>query len=320
MINEKVKNTPYPLVSIIMGTYNGAVFLSEQLDTLLAQDYPNVEILISDDASTDKTAKILAEYAVSHPSLVIHYNKENVGYNKNFERLFHLAKGEFIAVADQDDIWHPQKISLMLKGWRPDVKLMYCATMRFKKCPVDWKAKPPKSYRRFEGTDARKISIFNTVSGHAMVIKKTLLPHILPLPENVYYDWWSAVVAACNGGVAFFPHVLVYQRVHELNASIRAGADHHDKEHKNIFNVMVMHHLNEFCKTPNMNDHQRSFFTQLSKHWKSSLCKEFSFPLFLFLATNSGLIFNFKRKPFALFSRVKHAFRLASNRIPLTML
>lgn len=93
-------------VSIVMCTYNGEQFLREQLDSILAQTYPIHELIIQDDCSTDHTADIVREYARQYPFIRFHANISNLGFNRNFQDALSKAEGDYIAIADQDDIWY----------------------------------------------------------------------------------------------------------------------------------------------------------------------------------------------------------------------
>lgn len=94
-----------PLVSIGMPVYNGDRYLRLALNSLLAQDYQHFEIIISNNASTDYTAKICQEYAVKDSR--IHYvrNLQNIGSTKNFNQVFELSKGQYFMWAAHDDLW-----------------------------------------------------------------------------------------------------------------------------------------------------------------------------------------------------------------------
>src|SRR4051794_8903703 len=93
------------LVSVVMCTYNGALYVQEQLESIMQQTYSNLELIVFDDASTDDTFEIIQGLANKDPRLAVHRNENNVGYNVNFSRACEAAKGYYIAISDQDDIW-----------------------------------------------------------------------------------------------------------------------------------------------------------------------------------------------------------------------
>lgn len=103
------------LVSIAMATYNGEKYLKEQLDSIYAQTYKNIEVIVCDDCSSDKTVEILDEYKEKY-GLKYYINEKNLGFKKNFEKAISLCSGDFIALADQDDIWIESKIEIFLKS------------------------------------------------------------------------------------------------------------------------------------------------------------------------------------------------------------
>ena len=106
------KNTP--LVSIGMPVYNDAKFISQALNSLLNQSYQNIELIISDDGSTDGSDLICHNYACKDPR--IHYIRQpiNLGIQKNMEFVLKEAKGEFFMWAGDDDLWEKEFISELL--------------------------------------------------------------------------------------------------------------------------------------------------------------------------------------------------------------
>jgi glycosyltransferase involved in cell wall biosynthesis len=99
-----------PLVSIGLPTYNGERYIREALDALLAQDYPNLRLLISDNASTDRTAEICLEVAARDERVSYRRSTENIGAARNFNETFALTTGEFFMWAADDDRWHPSYV------------------------------------------------------------------------------------------------------------------------------------------------------------------------------------------------------------------
>jgi glycosyltransferase involved in cell wall biosynthesis len=94
-----------PLVSVGLPVYNGAPFIERALDSLLAQDFDDLEIVICDNASEDSTAKICTAYAERDPRIRFHSNPENLGLVRNFNRTFELSRGTYFKWAAHDD-WH----------------------------------------------------------------------------------------------------------------------------------------------------------------------------------------------------------------------
>ena len=102
-------------VDILLATYNGEQYLKEQLDSILAQSYNEFRLLISDDASTDDTVRILKEYEEKDTRITVFFQKENSGVIKNFEFLLERVENEYYMFSDQDDIWKEDKIEKSIK-------------------------------------------------------------------------------------------------------------------------------------------------------------------------------------------------------------
>jgi len=102
-----------PLISVCIATYNGESFIKEQLASILVQLNPFDEIIISDDHSTDKTISIIESF--QDPRIQIYYNPGEKGYTPNFQHSLTKATGQYIFLADQDDIWSKDKVSLCLQ-------------------------------------------------------------------------------------------------------------------------------------------------------------------------------------------------------------
>jgi len=99
-------------ISICMAVHNGALFLRQQIDSILFQLKEGDELIISDDASTDSTIDIIKSY--SDPRVCLLPPKKFGNPTKNFEYTLGHCKNEIIFLADQDDVWHPEKIKIMV--------------------------------------------------------------------------------------------------------------------------------------------------------------------------------------------------------------
>ena len=113
-----------PLVSICVPTYNGGTYLTECLDSALAQSFRDVEILLVDDASTDDTVPIARSYARRDPRIRIAENERNLGLVENWNRTVNLAQGQWIKFLHQDDRLEPDCVARMLDAATPGVDLV----------------------------------------------------------------------------------------------------------------------------------------------------------------------------------------------------
>ncbi|GGH23257.1 hypothetical protein GCM10007423_05730 [Dyadobacter endophyticus] len=205
-----------PLISIALCTYNGSAFLAEQLDSILGQRYTNWELVVVDDCSTDSTPAILEEYAGSDARIGLHYNEQNLGYNKNFEKALGLCRSELIAICDQDDIWHPEKLEKQVK-LIGDHALVYHDS-EFVNAEGQSINRRISDKLNFYRGDAPEVFLFlNCVSGHSILLKKQVLQKSLPFPDDFHYDQWLAFNATCLGTIDFVPEALVKYRQHSGN-------------------------------------------------------------------------------------------------------
>ncbi|HVX52773.1 MAG TPA: glycosyltransferase family 2 protein [Chitinophagaceae bacterium] len=207
-----------PKVAVVMATYNGEKFLKEQLDSILQQTYRNIEIIIVDDCSTDGTPGILQSYAGRNRGISIHRNKENIGYIKNFEKAIQLATAEYIALCDQDDIWHPQKIEILMNNIQ-EASVVYCNSELIddKGNSLNRKMTDMKNLESYD--DCLAFLIGNGVFGHAQLVRKSLAVKAIPFPEDCPHDWVLPFIASFSGIVKFVDEPLVKYRQHATNIS-----------------------------------------------------------------------------------------------------
>jgi glycosyltransferase involved in cell wall biosynthesis len=107
-------NADAPLVSVGVPVYNGGSDIARALETLLAQTHTYLEIIISDNASTDNTGAVCREFAARDPRVIYHRYEKNRGPAANFENVLHRATGAFFMWAAHDDYWHPEFVAANL--------------------------------------------------------------------------------------------------------------------------------------------------------------------------------------------------------------
>lgn len=208
---ETDKNTP--LVSIALATYNGEKYLVEQLDTLVNQTYKNVEIIVSDDGSTDGTIQILKNYAEKYSNFFVYKNESVHGIKRNFENALKYCNGAYIAFSDQDDVWMLEKIEKLV-GAIGNYSLVYHDSLFVDETGKSLDKTFSTDLNCYSGYDARVFLFSNCVSGHALLIKKNVLLGSLPFPEAKFHDWWLAFKATDNNGIKFINEILVHYRQH----------------------------------------------------------------------------------------------------------
>ena len=211
-------------VDILMATYNGEKYLKEQLESILNQTYTNIRLLINDDCSTDKTIEILKEYEQKDNRIYVHYNKENLGSIKNFENLLSRVENKYFMLADQDDVWMPQKVEKSLdKITKENADLVFTDLEA-----VDENLKTiTPSVVRYMGfkknidkyNDYKLVFLRNCVTGCTIISKKELIKKYIPIPnkEPMVHDWWMALMIAQDGKLAFLDEPTIKYRQHGKN-------------------------------------------------------------------------------------------------------
>lgn len=121
---ELLKN---PLISVIMPNYNGEKYVSEAIQTVLDQTYRNYELIIVDDCSTDCSADIIRDFAQKDDRIVLIWNAENQGVSVTRNLGIQKARGEYIALIDNDDTWEPDKLERQLALAQKGAEIVYCS-------------------------------------------------------------------------------------------------------------------------------------------------------------------------------------------------
>ncbi len=123
-----------PLVSVGISCFNQEKYIGAAIDSIISQDYPNFEIIISDDASTDNSYKIIGEYKKKYDSITsitVSQNSQNLGIGGNRNKIFSLSKGEYFLIADGDDISVPYRIDKLIKKIQSDTNLKLITSSAF---------------------------------------------------------------------------------------------------------------------------------------------------------------------------------------------
>lgn len=288
--------TNKPLISVVLCTYNGELYLDEQLKSLLNQTYSNIEVVVSDDASTDGTKNILKEYE-QQKGFRIYYQTENLGYIQNFAFALSKASGSFIALCDQDDIWLPNKIQTLYKCFEKDDLLVYSDSLLIDKDGKSMQKKLSHIRNMYSGKETKGFLLFNVVWGHTLMMRKDLLQHALPIPQSIPHDIWLAYKAATMSGIKYCKQVLTHYRQHQSaftntlmpkNVQTRPMSKRYEDYLKQLNWLYVM--------KENSSAEERAFYETFYRLFKLKEKGSFSLPLFLFAVKHQQELYRFSKK------------------------
>ncbi len=227
-------------ISVVMCTYNGESYLREQLDSILRQTYPVYEIVVQDDGSIDGTMSLLEEYAQHNPNIKVFSNDSGRhGINANFFSAMRRAKGDYIAISDQDDIWEPDKLSLQAEAIG---NKMVCSGFSV---PFSADGFPVQADWRRPCLHLLRNCYLSEMPGHTILMRRDLLDNLREGEKiSLYYDWQIACVAAAAESVAFVEKKLVNFRRHShaATATVPVGNGIISKGAWNYVKVSLFHH------------------------------------------------------------------------------
>src|SRR3989337_2643867 len=180
------------IVQILLSTYNGTKYLKPLMESLLAQDYPHVEILVRDDGSNDSTLDLLQEYAATHTNIKV-VTSVNLGFARSFFKLLEISSStaDYIAFCDQDDVWLQDKVSRavkFLRSYQPWTPALYFSRLRV----VDENLKP----LGYTNLPRKKLSFRNALAkcpqglGCTILLNQAARRLLRDFPRQVYcHDW-----------------------------------------------------------------------------------------------------------------------------------
>lgn len=235
-----------PLVLVLLPVYNGQRFLTQQIESVIHQQGVTTHLLCRDDGSSDGSTGILQTMRSRWPGRVTLVSDDlgNLGASANFCRLMHLAldlelpavgRVSYIALSDQDDVWHTDKLTtglVSIQGLeqaRPGTPALVHSDLRV--IEEDGQEIAP-SMARYQGLrpDLSGLSaqlLSNTLTGCTSLMNRALLEKALPVPpEAIMHDWWLSLVASALGSRCYLDKALIDYRQHAANA---IGAKAKDK-------------------------------------------------------------------------------------------
>ena len=216
---------------IVLATFNGTDFLADQIDSLVAQTNTQWKLLIRDDGSTEATLEIIRNYSLedNRIQLLKQEGGTSGSARSNFSTLLIAAyeqEADYIFCCDQDDVWEPNKLELMLARLKElERESKVPSLVHHDLAVVDESLEPiadsfveMMQLKPSDESNPQRLISRNEVTGCAMACNRALLEIALPISDQaVMHDWWLALCAGYFGRLAFIPGKLVKYRQHSDN-------------------------------------------------------------------------------------------------------
>lgn len=213
-----------------MCTHNGARFVEQQLRSIVGQRTPPTEIVVSDDASSDDTLAVVARVVAEIDSSIrvtIIENGVALGVRANFEQALLACGGDLIALSDQDDVWHEDRLDSLRERFdnSPDLLLVSSNAALVDQNGVSlghtlFEALEISASQRESlngGGAFDELARRNLVTGATSMIRRSLLTVAVPIPAPWLHDEWLAIIAAATGELGVLDRVLTDYRQHDTN-------------------------------------------------------------------------------------------------------
>jgi glycosyltransferase involved in cell wall biosynthesis len=222
-----------------MPTYNGEKYIYQQLNSILVQLTDRDEIIISDDNSNDSTIDIIESF--SDPRIVVLKNYRQKGPIYNLENALEKAKGDYIFLSDQDDVWFTEKLSTTVQ------LLKECDCVISNAVVVDG-AMNIICNSFFELNHTKKGFFHNFFKngylGCCMAFNRKILDLVLPFPHDLpMHDIWIGLVSELFAKTTFYKIPLIYYRRHQNNVSMTGGKSKYNLRTKVKFRLVLMKNL-----------------------------------------------------------------------------
>ena len=211
------------LVSVAMAVYNGEKYIKDQIKSILGQTYKNIELIIIDDNSKDRSLEIISDFAKADNRIKVFRNTHNIGVVSNFLKGLSHANGDLICFSDQDDYWLPEKIELLKNMIDKDSSNMLaysdleiCGDNLSTMHKSFWKASGIRPRKGYVGEAA---FLRNIMPGCSVMFRKDIKKILedIPKPIPCMHDHLVFIVSALSGDIVYSKERLVKYRQHPGN-------------------------------------------------------------------------------------------------------
>lgn len=212
-----MSSTP-PKVAILLPTFNGAAFLPQQIDSILSQSFADFELLAVDDGSSDGSLDLVTDLARRDRRVRLLPSKGNLGQKSRLWQLVQAARSPLISIADQDDIWHPERTQRLFDAMS-DAWLSYGRSELIDGSGRELGKTLIGQFGPEPAAGDRLTLLFRPrVSGHGMLARREAVTE-MAFRRHQPFDWLIALDAAFGGGLHYVDDAVVYHRLHGGNQS-----------------------------------------------------------------------------------------------------
>lgn len=215
--NNYMVQTEDTRISVCMAIYNGETHLHAQIESILKQLNQDDELIICDDHSTDQSIEIIEKFKEDN-RIVLLVNNKRLGIIKNFECAMSKARGKYIFLSDQDDVWLDGKVNKCVEALNSNLLVLTdCIVVDENLSPI------LNSFFKFNQSKNGFINnlIKNSYMGCCMAFKRELLDTALPIPKNIpMHDVWLGLLAELKGNICFLDEPLILYRRHDNNTAL----------------------------------------------------------------------------------------------------
>lgn len=217
------------MVDILLATFNGELFIEEQIQSILNQTFNDWILIVRDDGSSDRTREIISRYSLKYPDKIINIQDglPSGSAKNNFLSLLKHSKNKYIMFCDQDDIWLPNKIEQSLKAIQKEEKhnlnvpilihsdltvvnengAIICASL------YEMQNINMSYFNRVE-----RLLVQNAITGCTMMINRALAEKLGTIPNDaIMHDWWIALHAIVFGKIVYLKDSQILYRQHVSN-------------------------------------------------------------------------------------------------------
>ncbi len=214
-------------IAILLSTYNGELYLEQQIDSIIHQDYKNWKLFVRDDGSIDSTRKIIKKYCENYNNIIFLEDNSNKGAALSFMYLLQKIESDYYMFCDQDDIWFSNKISTVYNLLKDNIKEEKKPILVFSDAKVvdqnltiisDSFWSYNKVFPDLIISRQAYISVFNCAPGCTMIFNRELKDQLLDYDENILmHDWFIMIKALQRGIVKYSDEALMLYRQHQNN-------------------------------------------------------------------------------------------------------